>query len=330
MSRAARFSAAPSISIVSGARRVAAWTALALTLLCLNVAQAADCPRQANETLSIGGVTICVFYQDSELKTQQTLLHTWIERSAHIVAAYYGRFPGEHVDLVLGSMSGDGIGGGRTTNDPLKIQIRVGENIGAAALEHDWVLVHEMVHLALPEVGRSHNWLAEGLATYVEGVARAQAGNRAISDVWAEARHSMPAGLPKSGEGGMDETPTWGRMYWGGALFCLQADIAIREQTHNRLGLQTALQAILRKTGGYRSEAKIEEVFKIGDEATGTLVLQNLYQKSRATAQMTDLNLLWKQLGVPDDPQSQPFDAHAPLAAIRMAITESPLSAPKN
>ena len=307
-----------------------AWTGLALSLLCLNVAQAADCPRQAIETLSIGGGTICVLFQDSELKTQQTLLHTWIERSARIVAAYYGRFPGEHVDLVLGSMSGDGVGGGRTTNDPLKIQIRVGESIGAEALKNDWVLVHEMVHLALPEVGRSHNWLAEGLATYVEGVARAQAGNREVSDVWAEARHSMPAGLPKSGEGGMDETPTWGRMYWGGALFCLQADIAIREQTHNRLGLQTALQAILQRTGGYRNEAKIEDVFKIGDEATGTSVLQSLYQKSRSTAQMTDLKLLWQQLGVPDDPQSQPFDPHAPLAAIRIAITESPLSARKN
>lgn len=299
-------------------------------MICLNGARAADCPQGANETLAIGGGIICVIFGDRELKSQQALLHSWIERSAHIVSGYYGRFPGEHVDLVLRSMSGDGIGGGRTTNDPLKIQIRVGESIGADALKNDWVLVHEMVHLALPEVGRSHNWLAEGLATYVEGVARAQSGNRDVADVWAEARHSMPAGLPKSGEGGMDETPTWGRMYWGGALFCLEADIAIREQTHNRLGLQTALQAILQKSGGYRNDAKIEEVFKIGDEATGTSVLVNLYQKRRATPQMTDLDLLWKRLGVPEDPKTQPFDEHAPLAAIRAAITESPLNARKN
>jgi hypothetical protein len=271
-----------------------------------------------------------VVFEDTGLGPLQTKLHAWIDRSAHIVAAYYGRFPGEHVDLVLRSMSGDGIGGGRTTNEPLKIQIRVGQSISADALQNDWVLVHEMVHLALPEVGRTHNWLAEGLATYVEGVARAQAGNRDASDVWAEARHSMPAGLPKSGEGGMDETPTWGRMYWGGALFCLQADIAIREQTHNRVGLQTALQAILQKTGGYRNEADIAAVFRIGDEATGTQVLENLYQKSRSTPQRVDLDLLWKRLGVPEDPKSQPFDEHAPLAAIRAAITANPFSARKN
>ena len=118
----------------------------------------------------------------------------------------------------------------------------------------------------------AHDWLAEGLATYVEGVARAQDGNRAIADVWAEDRTSMPKGLPHAGEGGMDQTPSWGRTYWGGALYCLQADVAIREQTANRVGLQTALRAILKETGGYGFESNIGEVLRIGDAATGTHV----------------------------------------------------------
>ena len=178
-----------------------------------------------------------------------------------------------------------------------------------------------MVHLALPEVGRRHNWLAEGLATYVEGIARAQFGNRDISDVWAEYRHSMPLGLPRDGEGGMDETPTWGRTYWGGALFCLQADIAIHEHTGNRAGLQTALRAILQETGGYRAERGIDEVLRIGDAATGTQVLENLYRDVKTTAATPDLELLWTRLGVPHAPASEAFDDHAPLAAIRIAIT---------
>jgi hypothetical protein len=71
----------------------------------------------------------------------------------------------------------------------------VGREATSGGLSDDWVLVHEMVHLALPDVGRRHQWLAEGLATYVEGIARAQFGNREIADVWAEYRHSMPMGL---------------------------------------------------------------------------------------------------------------------------------------
>jgi hypothetical protein len=34
--------------------------------------------------------------------------------------------------------------------------------------------------------------------------------------------------------------------------------------------------------------------------------------------------LLWTQLGVPNDPKTQPFDDHARFAAIRIAITAPP------
>ena len=219
---------------------------------------------------------------------------------------------------------GSGIDGGNTVNEPgLTIRVRVGRQITEQQLRDDWVLVHEMVHLALPELGRSHDWLAEGLATYVEGIARAQAGNRAVTDVWAEYRHSMPLGLPQPGDGGLDDRLTWGRRYWGGALFCLQADVAIREQTANRVGLQDALRAILRATGGYRSERRIEEVLRIGDAATATRVLEDLYERNRSTAVTVDLAQLWERLGVPSNPASQPFNDQAPLAAIRIALTES-------
>ena len=278
--------------------------------------------------LQIGESLICVAMDDAGLKKEQPLLRAWIDRSAHIVADYYGQFPAPLVVIRLRGMDGSGVNGGRTTNDEgLMIQMRVGHETTAETLSADWVLVHEMVHLALPEVGRAHDWLAEGLATYVEGIARAQYGNRAVADVWAEDRNSMPKGLPRAGEGGMDQSPSWGRTYWGGALYCLQADIAVREQTANRVGLQTALRAILKETGGYGFEADIGDVLRIGDAATGTHVMYGLYQQVRATPQTPNLDLIWTLLGVPADPLTQPFDDRAPLAAIRIAITAKPSSA---
>jgi hypothetical protein len=292
-----------------------------LTAILCSRANAATCPVHTTETLEIQGSALCLRVEDPSASRRQ-LLHTWALRSANIVANYYGRFPAPLVVLNIQSMQGAGVGGGRTTNDSgLVIEVSVGRDATAATLSEDWVLVHDMVPLALPEVGRRHNWLAEGLATYVEGIARAQFGNREIADVWAESRHSMPMGLPRSGEGGMDQTPTWGRTYWGGALYCLQADVAIRERTDNRVGLQTALRAILRETGGYGFERNIDEVLRIGDAATGTRVLEDLYQQSKNTPQAVDLDLLWSRLGVPKDPKTQPFDDRAPLAAIRIAIT---------
>jgi hypothetical protein len=282
------------------------------------------CPGPADITLEVRGGLLCAAIDDPHAM-QARLLRDWIERSARIVADYYTRFPAPLVELRIRTAPGDGVRGGRTTNDSgLLIQVTVGRDTTADEFAADWVLVHEMVHLALPELGRSHNWLAEGLAVYVEGIARAQFGNRDIGDVWAEDRHSMPLGLPRAGEGGMDQTPTWGRTYWGGALYCLQSDIAIREATGNRIGLQTALRAILRETGGYRTERNIDDVLAIGDAATGTRVLEDLYLKIKATPQTPDLDQLWARLGVPTDPKSQPLDAHAPLAAIRAAITARP------
>ena len=97
------------------------------------------------------------------------------------------------------------------------------------------------------------------------------------------------------------------------------------EQTGNRVGLQWALRAILKQTGGYSAERDIEEVLRIGDAATGTQVLENLYRDVKTTAATPDLELLWSRLGVPKDPKSDAFDDHAPLAAIRIALT-APLS----
>jgi hypothetical protein len=134
----------------------------------------------------------------------------------------------------------------------------------------------------------------------------------------------MPMGLPREGEGGLDQTPTWARTYWGGALFCLQAEVAIRQQTANRVGLQSALRAILEQTGGYAFDRDIDEVLRIGDAATGTRVLEDLYREVRESPHTPDLEQLWGALGVPLDPKTQPFDDHAPLAAIRAAITAPP------
>jgi hypothetical protein len=297
-------------------------TALASTVLASSAhAQTKACGPQTTEVVTAGIATLCVHIEQAT-PDRTKLLHTWVRRSADIVAQYYGRFPASLVSLDLGIMDGAGIGGGHTINEGgLKIHVGVGRDATPEGLANDWVLVHEMVHLALPEIGRRHDWLAEGLAVYVEGIARAQAGNRTIADVWAEDRRSMPLGLPREGEGGMDQTQTWARKYWGGALFCLEAEVQIRQRTANRQGLQAALRAVLDATGGYAAERDIGDVLRIGDAATGTRVLEDLYERERAAPVVTDLDALWRSLGVPNDPLTQPFDDHAPLAAIRIAIT---------
>jgi hypothetical protein len=275
----------------------------------------------AGQDLRISGATVHVDYPTEEFVHGQAQLREWVSRSGGIVAAYYARFPVSRLTLRIDALAGEGVHGGKTFANPAAfIRVGVGGEVTGAQLLSDWVLVHEMTHLALPDTGEAHAWLSEGLATYVEGVARVQAGNRGEADVWAEELRSMPRGLPQAGDRGLDHTHTWGRTYWGGAMFCLLADVDIHRRTHNRLGLQDALRAILNASGGLAADWPIERVLSTGDAAVGVSVLEDLYAQVKDTPVSPDLMKLWRELGVEPDGDAVRLNDAAPLAEIRRAI----------
>jgi hypothetical protein len=244
-----------------------------------------------------------------------------VERRGSIVAQYYGQFPVQHVALTIQAVNGGGVRGG-TTYPGVRpfIRLRVGNDATVRQLDADWVLVHEMIHLALPLVDDDHLWLAEGLSTYVESIARAQMSDMQSGQLWGDFVKAMPQGLPKSGDRGLDHTHTWGRTYWGGALFCLVADVEIRKASDNRVGLRDALRAIMKESGGFTVEWPIARIFGVGDAAISQHTLSELYAKMKDSPVAVDLDALWKQLGVTSDGTRVEFDDHAPLADVRKAI----------
>jgi hypothetical protein len=275
----------------------------------------------ADSELAVAGARIRVEFEASAFAGNGAPVLDWVRRSAEIVRGYYGRFPASPLTVRIVAESGDGVQGGTTFANPAAfIRVRLGREVSDRQLLSDWVLVHEMTHLALPDTGEAHAWLSEGLATYVEGVARVQAGNRSETDVWAEEMRAMPRGMPQAGDHGLDQTHTWGRTYWGGAMFCLLADVQIHQRTGNRAGLQEALRAILAQSGGLSSDWPIEKVLRTGDAATGTTVLEELYARFKDAPVAPDLMDLWKSLGVTPAGTSVALDDFAPLAPVRVAI----------
>jgi hypothetical protein len=289
----------------------------ACTSACHGASPAADAARE----LAVAGATVHLTYEPDAFSAGAGPILEWVQRSADIVARYYGRFPTAALTLRIVAESGEGVHGGRTFANPdAVIRVRAGREVTAVQLRADWVLVHEMTHLALPDTGETHAWLSEGIATYVEGVARVQAGNRSEADVWAEELRSMPHGLPDDGDRGLDGTHSWGRTYWGGAMFCLLADVDIRRRTQLRFGLQDALRAVLRASGGLAADWPIERVLRTGDQAVGTRTLEDLYAQLRDTPVAPDLMALWRQLGISPDGDSVRLTDDAPLAPVRHAI----------
>jgi len=175
--------------------------------------------------------------------------------------------------------------------------------------------------MAFPSVSESHHWIEEGLATYVEPIARARAGDLLPEKVWGDMFDAMAQGLPKSGDRGLDFTHTWGRTYWGGALYCLLADIEIRKRTGNRLGLENATRGILKAGGSIEVEWPLARALQVADQAVGVPVLEELYDQMKATPVTPDLHQIWKELGVGRQAGKVVLDDSAPLAPIRRAIT---------
>ena len=274
-------------------------------------------PDPVIETLQLAGAQLEVQFAPGFDERLQQLALAWVRQAALAVAAYFGRFPVTEVMLLLVPMDGAGIFAGTTFGEPdLMVRLRLGRSTTQAQFTEDWILVHEMVHLAVPRVPPAQNWLHEGLATYVESVARGRAGLVTADTVWHQWVKVMPQGQPRSGDAGLDHTPTWGRTYWGGAIFCLRADVQMLVHSARRAGLRQALQGVLAAGGHFGLAWPVDRVLATADAAVGQTTLTDLYQQMKASPQPTDLDGLWRSLGVLDSG----FDEAAPLAAVRRTI----------
>ena len=282
--------------------------------------------RLKTTPVTVGKSVIDVAFAPGQLSLTEPQIIDLVASSARIVAGYYGRFPVDHARLLVVPVEGTTIHGTTYAYRGAAIRFVLGREVTLERATRDWVLIHEMTHLAFPEVRERHHWIEEGLATYVEPIARVQAGQIPVDNVWRDMARGLPQGLPNEGDRGLDNTPTWGRIYWGGALFCLLAEIEIRSRTDNRVGLQHALRAIRKASGGMEVTYVLSDALKIGDAAIGQPVLSELYGRMKDAPMDVDLDALWRQLGVHIKDRAVTYDDSAPLAAIRRAITAPPTS----
>ena len=289
-------------------------------LLNPSASKAAD----VTSTLMIGGSRIDVTIQSSDTPNaplSQPDVVKWAQMAAESVATYYTRFPVPHLTLRVVSFDGNGVRHGMTWGrDGGLIVIHAGNKTTPAEFAEDWMLTHEMIHLAFPSMADEHHWIEEGLSVYVEPIARIRAGHWTAQQMWSDLVRDMPKGEPQEGDKGMDHTHTWGRTYWGGALFGFVADVKIRKQTNNKKGLEDALRGILDAGGNINEDWTIEKAFEIGDKAAGVDVLQKMYEEWKATPMHVDLDVMWKNLGIEANGGTVVLKDDAPMSAVRRAV----------
>ena len=288
-------------------------------LLARSAARSQDAPLR----VEMGGGVIEVTFGEGQFDLPRQKIVDWVALCARAVSSYFGRYPVSHASLEIQMAQGRrGVSGGVTNGDGgARTRIRVGQHSTEDDLKRDWILTHEFVHYGFPSMDRDRHWIEEGSATYVEPIARAAIKVLPVEKVWGDMVRDMPQGLPAAGDQGLDRTHTWGRTYWGGALFCLLADVRIREKTQCRKGLIDALRAINHAGGNVANDWPIERALQMGDKATGGKVLMTLYGEMGSKPMEVDLPDLWRQLGVERQGGQITFHSDAHLARVRSAIS---------
>jgi hypothetical protein len=274
-----------------------------------------------SDTVRSGSARVNVAVSPHGLSMGEADVVAWVQSAVDALASYFGRFPvdGALVIVQAGRPGNPTRGETQGTGGPV-VLVRAGDGVTAATTHDDWVVTHELIHVVMPSLSREHVWLSEGIATYVEPIARLRAGLVTPEKFWGDLVEGSPQGLPEKGDEGLAKTHTWGRTYWGGSLFCLVADVTIRERTAGAHSFDDVMRAVVATGDDVETRWDVERLLDVGDRATGTTVLHDLYRTMALAPGTVDLPGLWSRLGVRGNGSAITFDDTAPLASVRRGI----------
>lgn len=285
-----------------------------------------------HKSIDVAGGRIDVAIGKGTRQVSDDEVLAWIREGAADVVALMGRFPISRLQVIVASGGPYAVGSAITMGmGGASIFVVVGQGARRADLLRDWVMTHEMLHVAFPNMGPLQGWMEEGLSTYLEPLLRARRGRQEPRLVWAEFLRAMPQGLPREGDQGLDANFTWGRRYWGGALFWLHVDVEIRKRTGGERSLDDLMRAIQASGGNIASRWDVARLASVAEGATGTTALREAYDVWARQAVSPDLGALWSSLGVKADKAERiTFDDHAPLSEIRKKLTSPSRAAVTN
>lgn len=272
--------------------------------------------------LLVGDADLHVVRVGAEPRVGDEALVRWVRAAAEDLAAYFDGYPQKSAVVFVLTDDGAGISNGFSLgNGGAAVLVEVGTDTDEETFARDWIMTHELVHIASPSLPRAHNWMEEGLATYLEPIARARRGHETPEGVWGPWFHQMWQGQPMADDGGLDGTSSWGRLYWGGAGFWLLAELSIFEQTRGEKSLTDCLRSVARAGGTIAKRWPAARYLEACDAGLGAPIVSRLYADLAARPVALDLDGVFARLGVHKAPGGVRFDDDAPAAALRRRLT---------
>ena len=198
-----------------------------------------------------GQVRVTVLPTASNRRPERLI--SWIQANVKAALSSSGRLPLSDFQLLVVPLPGAGSPvpwgqvqrGGATA---LKLFVRSGAS--DAALMDDWTLAHELSHTFHPYLRDEGRWLSEGLASYYQNVLRARSGMLTAEQAWAKLDAGFGRGLANRSSAGQplsdaaDSYRSTMRVYWSGAAYWLEAELALLQR--GGLSLEQVLEQFAR------------------------------------------------------------------------------------
>ena len=196
-------------------------------------------------------------------------------------------------------------------------------------LARDWQATHELVHVVHPVFIDADAWLREGLATWYQEVLRARRGAITPETAWTTLCDGLTrAALEGSGatlaeeSASMTRTRRYHRVYWWGVAVVLALDVRIRERSHGRASLDTALRSLYEASQRAPTRAWCaRDAVSVFERATGVSLWTEVVAPALASREFVAVEATLESLGIRRDPRGAvSLSATSPRGEIRDAI----------
>ena len=260
--------------------------------------------------------------------SERALLERYAEHSLCLMQTAYGRLPmprlqmlviplpGRRRAVLFGQVYRGGLGG---------IQLLVDPGRPWSEFVKDWIAPHEFTHLMHPYLGDDSRWLSEGLASYQQNIVLAQSGLIPERTAWTKLlqgfdrgrRRDLQATLPQASTE-MHRADAFMPVYWGGAAYWLEAELALADRGNVRLNelLGRFRDCCLPATEDWDGPRFLAEL----DRLSGTTVFTDTARPYWHRLGFPELDHTLQRLGIALDGKRLRVDPDPAKAALRQRI----------
>lgn len=285
--------------------------------------------------LRAGHSSLRVEVVDVDDPARVRMLQRWISESAAATKTLSGDFPLRSAYLrvqQIDSRDPSPVPWGQTRRrrevglPEVGVLLYVRRDASYEALRGDWTAVHELSHLYHPYLGDSGRWLAEGLASYYQNVYRARAGLLDADEAWERLDAGFRRGQSAASGTRLDAMGRGRggtmRVYWAGAGYWLEADLALRSS------LNTTLDSVLDRYArcclrGSDSVAPADFAASL-DRIAGGDTFVTLYRRYATSRTFPSLGDAYRQLGISRVGAGLEFSGDVDSGELREAIMAPP------